>query len=761
MPPVPVSHVRRLRRLEPPSLLLAVWALSALATAPAWAAPTDQDCMVCHAQHDLTRSEGGTGSVFVDPAVLKASPHAGLACVTCHRDVKEIPHRPALAAVACASCHGIVADTLATSAHGRARTRPASGTRAAVPAGVEPPDCAACHGGHGIQRNPKADVARCAACHGVVVEQYRAGAHGQAAARGDSAAAGCESCHGSAHTLRPHTDPAAPTSHAKLAATCASCHADRQLITTRRIAIPEAFALYERSVHGRSARADAATCNDCHGSHDIRPASDPTSPIHRANVGTTCGRCHGREAAEYAASVHGTAVARGVSDAPTCNSCHGEHLIRGPRDVDSPVSPSAVTTTCAHCHEAQGIRETYGLPAGRLSSYRDSFHGLAARGGSPAVANCASCHGFHDVLPSSDPRSLVNPKRLPQTCGRCHPGAGERFAMGPVHVATATADHPVLFTVRWVYLLLIGLTIGGMSLHNGLDFARKVRRHWQRSRPGAMDEPEPSAAPKRWFLRMTGFERLQHVLLFTSFFTLVYTGFALKFPETWLFAWFARLEHGYAWRSLIHRGAAIVMIATSLVHVGYLFSPRGRTILAGLRPQPRDLRDVLDNARYLLGLRAHPPAFESFGYIEKAEYWALVWGTGIMTLTGLVLWFENQALQLMNKWLLDLATLVHYYEAWLAFLAIVIWHLYQHIANPDVYPMNWTWLTGRISEEQLRHEHRAEWERLVAEEEAQAEAAGAAESAAMGEAERPDVTAGALETPPADEPPSPSRPPAP
>ena len=81
----------------------------------------------------------------------------------------------------------------------------------------------------------------------------------------------------------------------------------------------------------------------------------------------------------------------------------------------------------------------------------------------------------------------------------------------------------------------------------------------------------------------------------------------------------------------------------------------------------------------------------------------------------------------MPKWILDLCTVVHYYEAWLAFLAIVVWHLYMNIANPEVYPMNWTWLTGRISEAQLRHEHYLEWQRIV---EAEAAAEDAAEKAA-------------------------------
>jgi formate dehydrogenase gamma subunit len=218
-----------------------------------------------------------------------------------------------------------------------------------------------------------------------------------------------------------------------------------------------------------------------------------------------------------------------------------------------------------------------------------------------------------------------------------------------------------------------------------------------------------------WVMRMTRFERIQHVLLATSFFTLVITGFALKFPESWPFAWLARLEHGYALRSLIHRGAAIVMVTSALVHVVYLFTKRGRSTIVALLPGPRDLGEAWHNVLFMAGRKSEPPAFGRFGYIEKAEYWALIWGTVVMTVTGLLLWFENQSLQLLSKWMLDLATLVHYYEAWLAFLAIVVWHIYQNVINPDVYPMNWTWITGRISGEQLRHEHRGEWEELMAE----------------------------------------------
>jgi formate dehydrogenase gamma subunit len=289
--------------------------------------------------------------------------------------------------------------------------------------------------------------------------------------------------------------------------------------------------------------------------------------------------------------------------------------------------------------------------------------------------------------------------------------------------------------VRNVYLLLIILTIGFMLLHQGLDFAGKIRHHLKVQ----MGEADPHAhVLKRWFVRMTLGERIQHALLAISFFTLVYTGFALKFPEAWVFSWLARLDGGYAWRGIIHRSAAVIMIVGSLGHVVYLFTKRGRQLLFDLLPKFKDAVDLFQNMLYLTGLRKTAPQFDRFGYIEKMEYWALIWGTVVMTVTGLLLWFENQSMQYLTRWVLDLATVVHYYEAWLAFLAIVVWHLYQNILNPDVYPMNWTWLTGKIPEGQLRHEHYVEWAKMVEAESRAEEAAREAAEKAAAEAKGPD-----------------------
>ena len=696
-------------------LALAIGLLAAHPGGARAAAPTDAECLMCH-------GDRSAGRAWVDTSVVHASVHARVACASCHRSVTAVPHEITLPRVRCESCHAAAGAALAKSAHGAASAK-------------REIRCNDCHGTHGVRPAARVAPEGCRSCHEKVSEEYRQSVHGVALAHGDSDASTCTGCHGSIHLALPHADPASPVSRARLAETCGACHADRELMTRRKIAIPEAYQLFRKSVHGRSSRPDAATCNDCHESHRLRRANDPGSSIYKANIPATCGRCHGEVARKYAIGVHGTALARGVTATPVCTDCHGEHLIRGPADPESPVAGAQVSGTCSRCHEAQGIRETYGLPAGRLSTWRDSFHGLAARGGSPAVANCASCHGEHDILPSSDPRSAIHPSHLPETCGRCHPGAGARFAMGAVHVAMTTPDQPLLYWVRIAYLWLIVLVIGGMVLHNGLDFFSKVRRHWLEQLGRLVPRREVAA---RWIERMTIFERIQHAALALSFFVLVYTGFALKFPETWAFAWFARLEHGYRWRSVIHRGAAVVMVVTALLHLGYIVTARGRGMMAAMMPRARDLGEAAGNVLFLLGLRSHPPRFDRFGYIEKAEYWALVWGTFIMTATGLVLWFENQSLQWLSKQALDLATVVHYYEAWLAFLAIVIWHLYQNMLNPDVYPMNWTWITGRIPEERLRHEHPDEWARIVAAAEAAAAEAAADEGGAAGTGATPD-----------------------
>jgi cytochrome b subunit of formate dehydrogenase len=130
---------------------------------------------------------------------------------------------------------------------------------------------------------------------------------------------------------------------------------------------------------------------------------------------------------------------------------------------------------------------------------------------------------------------------------------------------------------------------------------------------------------------------------------------------------------------------------------------RDRALLRAMLPQFKDVTDLRDVILYNLNVRSHEPQFKKFNYAEKLEYWAFLWGTGIMALSGFLLWFNNFALRHFPKWITDVATAVHWYEALLATFSILLWHFYMVIFDPLVYPMDTAWLDGKISAEHYRH----------------------------------------------------------
>jgi cytochrome b subunit of formate dehydrogenase len=126
----------------------------------------------------------------------------------------------------------------------------------------------------------------------------------------------------------------------------------------------------------------------------------------------------------------------------------------------------------------------------------------------------------------------------------------------------------------------------------------------------------------------------------------------------------------------------------------------------------KDFRDLLGNFGYYLGISKARPKFARFGYAEKAEYWAVLWGTLIMGLTGLMIWFKLGIFAFLPRWAIDVALSIHFYEAVLATLAIVVWHFYHVIFDPDVYPVNFAFLDGRVSAEHYREEHGLAYEQI-------------------------------------------------
>src|SRR3990172_3214654 len=271
----------------------------------------------------------------------------------------------------------------------------------------------------------------CSLCHGDSKAEYDKSLHGIALAKGVIDSPKCKSCHGT-HDIRAKNDSASQTSRTNIPNMCGKCHGDLKFVEKQKgILTVNPYKAYKKSIHGEAVAGGAtmaAVCIDCHGNHNLKPPNDADSLVSRKNTSSTCGKCHYGIFKVYDESIHGIAAKAGVSDAPICTDCHGIHAIKSHFDPNSSVSEVAISlTTCPKCHSGIRLTEEYGVAAQRVSSYLDSFHGLAKRGGSHIVANCASCHGVHDILPSSDPRSTINKKNLPITCGKCHPGAGKNF----------------------------------------------------------------------------------------------------------------------------------------------------------------------------------------------------------------------------------------------------------------------------------------------------------------------------------------------
>jgi cytochrome b subunit of formate dehydrogenase len=702
-----------LRRFRRPSLLIGM--LAAVVGEPTVAFAQDDGCLVCHGDRSITMERRGrVVSLFVHGGAFAKSAHAALGCVSCHEDFDgtSIPHAASLTPVACTTCHsGEQFESFDLSVHGE---KGSAGKSAATCVGCHNPHTAVSLAGAPVAEKQKFAVETCARCHAVVEQKFARSDHGLAIARGEEAAPSCIDCHGEHDIAAAHAD-SARTSHHNEAAMCMKCHLDDPAVRARMGPSAGFIAAYELSVHAKAVNGGnegAASCSDCHGSHEMKKGSDPLSNVHRTNIASTCGRCHGTIEAQYKESIHGTALTKGIRETATCTDCHGEHNILSPDDPRSPVAALNISArVCTPCHGSLPLTQKYGLSSDRFRSFADSYHGLAASGGEVEVANCASCHGVHDIKPSSDPTSRIHVKNLAATCGECHPGANANFTKGAVHVIPTSGQDQLLYLVSTGYIVLIVLVIGGMVLHNVLDFVRKSKRQLMYRRGLLRRESHGH----RLYLRMSLGERLQHGLLIASFTTLVLTGFMLRFPEAWWVVWLRGIIPSlFELRSLVHRVGGVVLVLAGLYHAYYLlFVPRGRQLFRDLLPDRKDLTDVANMVRYNLGLSEARPRFGRFSYIEKGEYWALVWGTAVMGITGVILWFENTFLGILTKLGWDVARTVHYYEAWLATLAIIVWHFYFVILNPDVYPINVAFWKGTLTEEEMADEHPVELEEIL------------------------------------------------
>jgi len=223
----------------------------------------------------------------------------------------------------------------------------------------------------------------------------------------------------------------------------------------------------------------------------------------------------------------------------------------------------------------------------------------------------------------------------------------------------------------------------------------------------------------RYYRRFSPAQRIGHVFLMLSFLGLALSGMPLLFADQPWAAVLARMFGGFEAAGYVHRVCALVMIVLFLGHVVFIL---GRGLARGdllgvvwgpesMTPQWQDALDIWAHLKWFVG-RGPRPKFGRWTYWEKFDYWAVFWGMFIIGGSGLLLWFPVFFAKLLPGWMFNIATLVHGEEALLAVGFIFTIHFFNGHLRPDKFPMDTVIFTGRISEEELRHERLPEYERL-------------------------------------------------
>ena len=217
-----------------------------------------------------------------------------------------------------------------------------------------------------------------------------------------------------------------------------------------------------------------------------------------------------------------------------------------------------------------------------------------------------------------------------------------------------------------------------------------------------------------YFIRFSISQRVEHVVLMVSFTVLALTGLAQRFYTASWAEWTLLSLGGIEYTQLIHRAFALVFTLSVVYHFGYLaYSLFIRHSKLSMVPTLNDARDVVTTLKYGLGFATKPSRFGRFDYRQKFEYWGLIFGSMIIIITGFILAFPLAFTRVFPGQVVAAAVEFHGYEATLAVLTILIWHLYDVILKPCIFPGDFSIFTGKISRKRTEEEHPLEYAELI------------------------------------------------
>ncbi|MBF0280193.1 MAG: hypothetical protein HQM13_20505 [SAR324 cluster bacterium] len=624
---------------------------------------TDSTCLNCHSQPDINIiRDGQSVSMHKDRFELDASVHAEISCVRCHFDIDpgaEIEYKD-----------------------------------------IEP----------GVPVHKNVNPVDCSVCHAEEVTAYSNGIHGKLLAENDPDAPACSFCHGT-HDILSKKDQRSPTFAQSVPILCAKCHQEGNQSAARGNSSESNIVRnYTMSVHGKglfqSGLLVTATCASCHSPHSELPVSDPKSTVFPGNIAKTCSTCHFGIFEQFNESIHSATVSKSDQPLPVCNDCHSSHTIQRVNDGNFRF---AITNQCGGCHKDL------------TESYFDTFHGKVSKLGESGAAKCYDCHGSHNILPRSNPRSTLHRENIVNTCKQCHPDSNRKFTGYLTHATHHDREkYPILYYSFWFMTVLLIGTLGFFGLHSLLWLTRSLI---VKSSQSYEAEEQARSKPKeeQYYRRFRPIHSILHLMVIVSFLGLALTGMTIKFPDMKFFSEVSHLLGGPQVTGVIHRICAVITFAYFAIHLFMLaksFKQRQITLKGLLKeeysmvPLKRDLVAMKENFLWFIG-KGPQPKFGRWTYWEKFDYLAVFWGVAIIGLTGLVLWFPEFATLFLPGWVINVATVVHSDEALLATGFIFSIHFFNTHFRPGKFPMDPVIFTGRIPLSELKEERPVEYQQLL------------------------------------------------
>jgi hypothetical protein len=257
---------------------------------------------------------------------------------------------------------------------------------------------------------------------------------------------------------------------------CTRCHFENNPVGAPETQMYKDF---QESIHQQEflkGNPKAPVCQSCHGSHDIKYRKSLSSVELKKKISKMCGQCHLDIYSSYSTSIHGVALFdKNSPDVPACSDCHGEHKIRGHEDPGSSVFSTKIYNTCGNCHASASIVEKYGIKSDKFQTYESSFHGIAMQFGEKTAANCASCHGVHDIKSQNDPTSSIHSNNIVKTCGKCHPDANANYTKGKIHLNPHSEEAGSIYYIGSFFKWLTIITLSFLFIHIMLDLIRKIK----------------------------------------------------------------------------------------------------------------------------------------------------------------------------------------------------------------------------------------------------------------------------------------------